>query len=256
MTETIGDPVRVEPPRPSSLTVVSNVEHLSMAGRCVPSGLRGEPIAGDFFDVFGLDESRLLIAVGDVAGHGVAVGARMIQLRADMRELALVTTSLAEVLWRLDLIHAEHALDEIATLWLGIYDVRTGGLQHSSAGHLPLILAEVDGRARLLPETSAPPLGTGFVEQHARVEEIQLPIGALLVAYSDGLVERPDRDLDCQIELLRRVVEGSYEPDRQDVTLDELVQSILAKLVPDLESARDDICLLLLRRDAVDELRD
>jgi len=252
MTETIDDPVRVEPPRQSSLTVVSNVEHLAMAGRCVPSGLRGEPVAGDFFDVFGLDDSRLLIAVGDVAGHGVAVADRMIQLRADMRELALLTTSLAEVLWRLDLIQAEHAVDDIATLWLGVYDVRSGDLQHSSAGHLPLILAGVDGRARLLSEASAPPLGTGFVGQHARVEEIQLPIGALLVAYSDGLVERPDRDLECQIEFLRGVVEESYEPGRKDVTLDELVQSILAELVPDLESARDDICVLMLRRDADD----
>jgi serine phosphatase RsbU (regulator of sigma subunit) len=237
-------------PTAASVTVVSRVENASLAARCIPSGFRGEPVAGDFFDVIWLDEFRLLLAVGDVAGHGVGAAARMTQLRAETRELAQLAVSPADLLAGLDVMQVERHLEDIATLWLGIYDVQTGLLQYSSAGHPPLVLAGIVGGPQLLAEASAPPIGTGCVMEHAVVDQVQLPIGALLVGYSDGLVERPECDLEDQIAVLRDVVDRTNRLSPADVSLVDLMAAILAELLPDPGTARDDVCLLMLRREA------
>jgi serine phosphatase RsbU (regulator of sigma subunit) len=235
-----------------TIAVLSRVGNMSVAARCVPSGPRGEPVAGDFFDVFPLDHTHLLIAVGDIAGHGCSATSRMIELRAQTRAIALSGWQPAEVLRQLDLIEAPRDTDTIATLWLGIYHAPSGLLKYSSAGHPPPVFAGILGPPRLLTEASAPPLGTGVVGWHAVNDEIEWPVGAVLIAYSDGLVERPECDLEEQIERLRALVERDYQPST-GLTLDDLAAKILAELVPDATSARDDICILLLRRDEIDQ---
>ena len=102
---------------------------------------------------------------------------------------------------------------------------------------------------RLLNEASAPPLGTGVVAEHVVVDEVQLPVGAVLVAYSDGLVERPDRDLEAQLDLLCALVGRAYDPRLTDDTLQNLLNAILSELVPVPAAVRDDVCVLVLRRD-------
>jgi serine phosphatase RsbU (regulator of sigma subunit) len=217
---------------------------MASAGRCFPSGVRGEPIAGDFFDVFALDETRTLIAVGDVVGHGRSAAARMEGLRAENRALALRGLAVTEVLHLLDLLQCHRGPEELATLWLGIYDKTTDWLDYASAGHPPPILAEADGVARLLSEASAPPLGTGQVSPHVLVERVQLSAGALLVTYSDGLIERAGLDLEHQMETLRRIVEQVYEPSMSQDALENLVEGILERLPHSPVDAPDDVCIL------------
>jgi serine phosphatase RsbU (regulator of sigma subunit) len=229
------------------------VVDLSLAGRCIPAGLRGQPVAGDFFDIVRLDTSRVLIAVGDVAGHGFGAASRMKQLRASTRAFARDASTPISVLQQLDEVQVAGDTDAIATLWLGIYESATGLLCYSSAGHPPPVLAEIGRSPRLLAEASAPPLGTGVVGEHATTEELQWPVSALLVAYSDGLVERPSCDLEDQLHLLRELVEHAYTPARLNATPRSLAETILNQLVPDPSVAHDDICILVLRREAPGE---
>ncbi len=194
------------------------VSGLSISGRYVPAGPRGEPVAGDFFDVVELTPRRTLIAVGDVSGHGDGAISRMTQLRAGTRAVATDLDSPVEMLHHLDLLQGAGNPEDIATLWLAIYDQETGVLRYTSAGHLPPVVAGFADRTILLREAGAPPLGTGVVREHAPVDEIYLPVGAFLVAYSDGLVERVDRDLDSQIEQLRELVDRTCRPPGGDAT--------------------------------------
>ena len=226
-----------------TVTPAPRVE-MASAGRCFPSGLRGEAIAGDFFDVFSLDENRTLIAVGDVVGHGVAAAARMEALRAENRELAVRGLAVAEVLHLLDLLQCHKGPEELATLWLGIYDRRTSWLDYSSAGHPPPVLAGVDGPTRLLAEASAPPLGTGQVDPHVMADRVRLPPGALLVTYSDGLIERAGLDLEHQLEALRLIVDKVYEPAMSQPSLEQMVERILQQLPHSPVDAPDDVCIL------------
>jgi serine phosphatase RsbU (regulator of sigma subunit) len=228
---------------------LSRIDDLSVASRCIPAGPGGLPAGGDFVDAFRLDAERVLVAVGDVAGHGVGASARMWQLRAATRAFALHQSSPVEVLRRLDRMQALHDPEDIATLWLGIYDPGTGLLRYASAGHPPPVVAGHGGRPVLLDEATAPPLGTGVVADLAPVHEIVLPVGAVLVAYSDGLVERPDRDLDEQLHLLRALVEETYAPGLPGASLSSFVDAIFATLVPDAAATHDDVCVLVLRRE-------
>lgn len=74
-------------------------------------------------------------------------------------------------------------------------------LQHSSAGHLPLLLRMQDGRVDLLDDPPDLPLG---VEIRPRASHrLALEAGTTVVACTDGLLERRGKSLD---EGLRRLV--------------------------------------------------
>lgn len=222
---------------------------LSIAGRCVPAGRAGHPIAGDFYDAYVLDEHRFLIAIGDVAGHGYRAAPRMRELRGAVRHLAPRTSSPAELLSVLDETFGLRDDDDIATVWIGIYDDDTSLLRYAGAGHPPPILTEAGGPSRLLAAASAPPLGTGAVAVHVRVDEVFWQAGALLVAYSDGLVERPDRDLGAQINDLRELVGRIHATLDADATPRIFVETLSNVFAPDPASTLDDVCILVVRRE-------
>jgi serine phosphatase RsbU (regulator of sigma subunit) len=77
---------------------------------------------------------------------------------------------------------------------------------------------------------------------------VDLPIGAVLVAYSDGLVERHDTEMDEQLEVLQRIVTSSCDP-ANPATAHDIAGEILHTLVPHPELAEDDVCLMVVRRE-------
>lgn len=100
---------------------------------------------------------------------------------------------------------------------------------------------------RLLEITQTPPLGTGLAHTLAVEHTVDLAAGATLVAYSDGLVERHNADLDDQLALLREVVHVHSNPalDRRP---QQVADAVLGVLVPDPAAAEDDVALLVVRR--------
>jgi serine phosphatase RsbU (regulator of sigma subunit) len=206
-------------------------------------------MGGDFYDAYVLDEHRFLIAIGDVAGHGYRAASRMRELRGAVRHLAPRTSSPAEMLSVLDATVGLGDDDDIATVWIGIYDDDTSLLRYASAGHPPPILTELGAAPRLLAAASAPPLGTDAVAAHVRVDEVLWEAGALLVAYSDGVVERPDRDVGEQINDLRDIVGWIHETLEADTTPRILAETLFNAVVPDPASFPDDVCILVLRRE-------
>lgn len=228
--------------------VAAEMADLRFAGRYIPAGAGREPIAGDFYDLLGLDSDLVALIVGDVAGHGVTASARMQQLRAAARAYALEDPSPASVISRLDRFCARLDPEAIATLWYGQYRPSTGVLSYASGGHPPPVLTCHGEPSRLLENAASPPLGVGsgqLVAEHCE----HLPAGAVLVAYSDGLVERRGTDIDAQIELLRDIVTGACDPAR-DAGADEIASEIVSSLVPVPGCAEDDVCLLVVRRKA------
>lgn len=223
------------------------VADLALAGRYVPAGPGPEPIAGDFYDVVPLGADLVAIALGDVSGHGTQAVARMQHLRAAVRAVALQGGGPADVLARLDAILGSLSSESLATLWYGEYRPSTGVLAHASAGHPPPVLTCHGVPGRILPLADAPPLGTGVAHVHAAVHVDELPPGAVLVAYSDGLVERHGTPLDAQIALLREIVDRACDPARA-ASAQQVADEILQALVPDPALADDDVCLLVVRR--------
>ena len=224
------------------------VGDLAFSGRYVPAGPGPEPIAGDFYDVLRLEPDLIALLVGDVSGHGRGALQRMRQLRAAARAYALDSPGPVSVLDRLDRFVHRLETDGLATLWYGEYQPSTGTLTYASGGHLPPVLHVHGDPVRRLADASSPPLGTGatlpLCVEHTEV----LPPGAILVAYSDGLVERRDADIEVQIDLLTSIVENACDPARGG-SADDIAHEVLSALVPDPERADDDVCLLVVRRE-------
>lgn len=228
--------------------VAAVLADLAFAGRYIPAGPSPEPIAGDFYDLLRLEPDLIAVVVGDVAGHGATALARMQQLRAATRAYAIEQPGPASVIARLDSFCARLDAESIATLWYGEYRPSTGTLTYASAGHPPPVLTCHGDPSRLLAQADAPPLGVGSAER-AVVERVEiLPVGAVLVAYSDGLVERRDTDLGDRIALLQTIVDQACDPAVQG-TAEQIAGRVLEALVPDPAQAQDDVCLLVVRRE-------
>ena len=167
------------------------------------AGGAGLEIGGDWYDAVRRSDGIVHVTVGDVAGHGVTAAVLMGQLRNAFRAHAYEHTSPAELLRRM-LRHVDE--DEMATALCLTLDPYTQELTYASAGHPPSLL--VDGNAAAvsrLAHALAPPLG--YVQASAiREATVELPSGATLVAYTDGLVERRGWSIDTGIDLLASVV--------------------------------------------------
>ncbi|HEU4976075.1 MAG TPA: SpoIIE family protein phosphatase [Baekduia sp.] len=201
------------------------------------AGAEGARVGGDWYDVIELSPDRTALVVGDVMGRGVRAAALMGQLRAAIRAYAQLDLAPAEVLAHLDQVVGGLGTDQIVTSVYAVYDATDRSLTFANAGHLPPAASTPGGAAHLVDHHGGPPLGTGTGTWPEH--RITLAPGALLALYTDGLVERRDRDLASRIELLcERLTAGA-------ATLDELPRRLVEELVP--EGPDDDVAVLVAR---------
>ncbi|MEU5884731.1 SpoIIE family protein phosphatase [Spirillospora sp. NPDC047279] len=204
-------------------------------------GSRLIEVGGDWYESIALPGARVALVVGDVAGHGVRAAVTMGRLRTAIHTLAGLDLPPAEALERLDLLMRTLGEREphFATCAYVVYDAITGRCEAASAGHLPPLLVPPDADATLLDVPPAPPLGVG--EGPVVSREFTIDDGALLVLYTDGLVENRGRDIDDGLARLRRTF-GRGAAGRP---LAELCQASLDGVYDDQH--RDDIAMLVAR---------
>ncbi|MFJ7175287.1 SpoIIE family protein phosphatase [Streptomyces massasporeus] len=207
-------------------------EGLDIAARYRPAL---SEVGGDWYDVLPLGPGRTGLVVGDVMGKGVQAAAIMGQLSTATRALARLDLPPAELLRHLDDI-AGSLGDAIATCVYAVCDLRRGICELSSAGHLPPVLAGVDGDAKLVDVPSGVPLGVGGVE--FGTVEVELAPGSLLALYTDGLVENRGEPIDTGLDTLTRLLRSAGP------SLQRASDSLLSALSPEPD---DDVALLLVR---------
>jgi signal transduction histidine kinase/DNA-binding response OmpR family regulator len=219
-------------------------DHLQIA-TFYRAGVEGTQVGGDWYDVIELGAGRTALVLGDVMGRGVQAAAVMGQLRSAVRAYSRLDLPPADVLEHLDAAVRELGSDQIVTCVYAVYDPGERTLTYANAGHLPPLLCTPGQPTRRLLGAASPPLGIG---QPGMVEEqVALPANALLVLYTDGLVEHRDSDIDAGIDDLAALVEA------RDVALVDLPELLVEALVP--EGPDDDIAVLLVQVDqsAADE---
>jgi serine phosphatase RsbU (regulator of sigma subunit)/CheY-like chemotaxis protein/anti-sigma regulatory factor (Ser/Thr protein kinase) len=213
-----------------------NPEHLSVASY-YRAGVEGTQVGGDWYDVIELGAGRTALVLGDVMGRGVHAAAVMGQLRAAVRAYARLDLSPVDILEHLDGIVRDLGEDSIVTCVYAVYDPADGSLVYANAGHLPPLLVSPSAPLRRL-RTAGPPLGTGPFP--LTDEQVTLEPGALFLLYTDGLVERRDRDVGAGIDELSDTVAGLAVP------VEDIPAALVAALVP--EGVDDDIAVLVARR--------
>ncbi len=198
------------------------------------AGMEGSRVGGDWYDVIELGAGRTALVIGDVMGRGVRAAAVMGQLRAVLRAYARLDLPPAEVLENLDGFVRDIGEDQIVTCVYAVYDPGDRSFTYATAGHLPPLLL-LPGQAARPLTAAGPPLGIGFP---GPVEErVELPVGATVALYTDGLVERRNRDLDHGIDRLAALL--SENGAAIEETPESLVRSLLAG------EADDDVAILL-----------
>ncbi len=202
-------------------------------------------VGGDYFDIFPLGRERLLVVVGDVAGHGLHAGLLMASLKATVAALVREGyTGTALVSGINELLLERGAGPTMATLAVADLDLRNGTLLLTNAGHPPPYLIE-GGRAEELMASSLP-LGSPLSVPH-QVER-PFPEGARLLLYSDGLVEATDEAGEpFSYERLAALVDGSTGKAAGELEI--AVLSELDRFVGELPLA-DDLTLLIVERGA------
>jgi GAF domain-containing protein/anti-sigma regulatory factor (Ser/Thr protein kinase) len=191
---------------------------MRIAARYDP-GVDGNAAGGDFYDAFLLPTGDLGIVLGDVAGHDVQAAARMGQVRAALRALALTDPRPDAVLAGLDRLvtslGAEGDTHELfVTVVFGVVDVQRQQLTLASAGHpAPLIRrCAPDGEpvAEYVDVPAGAPLGLGCRPPTATV---RFAPGDTLLLFSDGVVERRRQGLTAGLDALAEAVAGAGSGD-------------------------------------------
>ena len=145
-------------------------------------------VGGDYFDLFPLSEDRLLVAVGDVAGHGLHTGLLMAMVKSAVAALVQEGHIGRALLERLNrLLLAQPIRHRMVSLALAEIDASRGTVEVTSAGHPPGMLLASEGDVEELLLSSLP-LGHRWPEPPPSRTR-QFAPGSRLLLYSDGLVE-------------------------------------------------------------------
>jgi serine phosphatase RsbU (regulator of sigma subunit) len=202
-------------------------------------------VGGDFYDLLHLPDGSIGIVVGDVVGHDVAAAAAMGHLRGLLRACIWDADDAdpGSVLARVDRLVQGLRVASLATMvYARAVPPSAAGapwrLHVANAGHPPALLREPGGPVRVLEEITGMLVGVD-ASTHRQTVVLDVPAGSTLVAYTDGLIERPGQDMDEGIhELCERVGRAPVDADPRELC-DAAVSGAL--------DHRDDVAVIAVR---------
>jgi serine phosphatase RsbU (regulator of sigma subunit) len=209
---------------------------LGFAARYLPAG--GAALGGDWYDVFVLPSGNAWVVTGDVGGHGFRASVVMGRLRSTIRAYALEERPPEEVLGLADRKLEHFEPDDMATVACAVLAPPYNAARLASAGHPPPVLAHSSSDASFVAFRPEPPLGAGWREPRMSTV-VPLPPGALLLLYTDGLVERNYEPLDVGLERLRSTV----APGGADAVCRHVLEEMVGTDVPN-----DDVAMVAVAR--------
>lgn len=154
--------------------------------------LPASEVGGDYFEYFVLSDTQLVIAIGDVAGHGVASGLVLSGVRSGLHLLRDDLIEPLDVLAKLNRMIRETAPTRMfVTLQIVLLDYELKRLTVANAGHPPLLRVPASGTGVEAIGAAGLPLGTGLEPTLAAVSE-PLDKGDTLILFTDGVPEIRD----------------------------------------------------------------
>ena len=161
------------------------VRGLRFDGIYVPASDR-ELLGGDWYDALRLNDGRIVISVGDVAGSGLSAAVIMASMRQVIRGVAQVYADPIAMLDAADRTLKTENPDMFVTAFVGVLDPVARTFEHASAGHPAPLLRDAAGAVTPLGTTGLP---LGLRVRGEIATTTPLPRSGLLIFYSDGLIE-------------------------------------------------------------------
>ena len=227
---------RIFPPFPE------NAEQLDIAALMNAA----KDVGGDFYDFFRIDDQRIGFVVADVSGKGVPAAIFMAVSRTLIRATGVRGVSPAECIsYSNGLLAQESANYMFVTVFYGIYNIATGQVTYTNAGHNPPYLMKVDGTILQLPFSSD--LVVGAIDDFKYSEEtLQLEHGDTLLLYTDGVTEAINSgDEEFGEQRLQAVLAQLTSNSSQDII--ERIKACVSDFAGEAEQS-DDITLLAIKR--------
>lgn len=208
-----------------------------------------QAVGGDYYDCRVMNDSRVWIAFGDVAGKGVAASLIMSRLSSVVQSTLEFVPEVSEALRRINTQMAVNMIEgRFVTLILANLDLATHELTIVSGGHMSPLIRRSDGTIEELAETVVG-LPVGIVDEleFETVRRVLEP-GETIVIYTDGISEAHNsQDQQYGMERLRDVVRRT--PSTPSVLgkaiLDEVHQHAAGS------PPHDDITLMVFGRDPI-----
>jgi sigma-B regulation protein RsbU (phosphoserine phosphatase) len=149
-------------------------------------------VGGDLFDVAQMDDGRVLLVVADVSGKGISAGLFMAVAKTLLGVARSHGTTANRIVGFLnDQLSARNEALMFVTMFLGLFDPRTGELTFSNAGHNPPYIRRRNGKIEALSGRHGLALGIKGGETYS-CETTTLDDGDLLLLYTDGITEAQD----------------------------------------------------------------
>ena len=208
-------------------------------------------VGGDFYDFFPLDEHRIGIVIGDVAGKGVPASLFMAVTRTVIRATArYVEDGPGKCLEMVNetLVEASRS-DLFVTVFYGIYDQRDGTLLYANGGHNPPVVV-APGRVERLPLTGGVALAM-FDGLPYDVGQVEIPADGKLFVYTDGVPEAADEaEEEFGYERMEENLLATVARSPRD-TIESMLRTVeaFAGAAPQF----DDITMLVLGRASVED---
>lgn len=215
----------------SLLPVLPTLPGIATYAEYLPGTARAD-VGGDWYDLLGLPDGAVGLAIGDVMGHDLAAAAAMGQLRSVLRSYAWEGDDPGRVLDRLDHLVQGLGMAQLASCVYARLEpaAMPGGdrvLRYSNAGHPPPALLDPNGDVRFLEHGHSVLIGVDATRRSARqprsMGSTTVRPGTMLLLYTDGLVERRDRSLDEGLAAMARTLREHKAEAGPQAVVDELV---------------------------------
>lgn len=214
---------------------------LDHAARYLPAGDHRR-VGGDWYDLTALPGGPVLLAVGDVSGHGLTAAVGMSELRYALRGLCYAGLGPAAALGRLNTMLCRRSGNRIASVLCGLLEPAANTLTWSAAGHAPPALVR-GAVADLADGPTGTVLGALADVRYRDTVQPLLP-GDTVLFWTDGLINRRDAGTGRPDRLLRAAEECTVEESAAPALADCL-DHIADRLGG--PNPADDSCLLAVR---------
>ncbi|MDP9018343.1 MAG: SpoIIE family protein phosphatase [Candidatus Eremiobacteraeota bacterium] len=198
-----------------------------------------ERLGGDWFDIFALPDGRIGFSLGDVCGHGVDAAVKMGEAKQAIFVAACLDDPAPErVLYQANtvLFLNDHHVS-ITTAVYGLIDTKLRTVTYAAAGHHAPILVRSNGEAIVLPNHGFPLGVENPLPPHIKTHSFTFEPGAMMVLYTDGLIEIGHDIFDGERRLLAACTEAMHSKSAHPAS--SVANHVLGEMEPS-----DDIAIL------------
>jgi sigma-B regulation protein RsbU (phosphoserine phosphatase) len=215
-------------------------ERFELAGYNLPS----KEVGGDYYDFVDLDNERIGIAIGDIAGKGIPAAMLMSNLQAALRISASISKNTREVLNQVN-VHITKTTppERFATFFYGVFDPARRRLEYTNAGHNFPILCRKDQSYSML-RTGGVIVGL-LEDAEYESDVVAMKPGDLMILYTDGVTEALNSSEEEYGE--SRLIEASMavaQLPAQSI-IDSILESVINFTHGNLQT--DDLTLVVLK---------